>query len=48
MKPEQLQQLSLDINQMLSLPKNTADIIADTAGDLATAKSLNEDAEKKQ
>jgi len=48
LKPEKLQQLSEDINQTLSLPKNIDTIIADTAGDLALAKTLNEDAEKKQ
>lgn len=48
LQPEQLRQLSEDINQTLSLPKNIDKIIEDTAGDLKLAKTLNEDAEKKQ
>jgi len=32
----------------LSLPKNIDTIINETAGDLLLAKTLNEDAEKKQ
>lgn len=48
LQPEQLRQLSEDINQTLSLPKNIDKIIEDTAGDLKLAKMLNEDAEKKQ
>lgn len=48
LKPEQLRQLSEDINQTLSQPMNIDNIIKDTAGDLALAKTLNEDAEKKQ
>lgn len=48
LQPEQLLQLSEDINQTLSLPKNINTIIEDTADDLILAKSLNEDAEKKQ
>lgn len=48
LKPEQLHQLSEDINKMLSLPKNIDIIIGDTASDLALAKTLNEDAENKQ
>lgn len=48
LKPEQLRQLSEDINKTLSLPKNIDTIISETAGDLLLAKTLNEDAEKKQ
>jgi chromosome segregation ATPase len=48
LKPEQLRQLSEDINKTLSLPKNIGSIINETAGDLLLAKTLNEDAEKKQ
>lgn len=48
LKPEQLRQLSEDINKTLSLPKNIDTIINETAGDLLLAKTLNEDAEKKQ
>lgn len=48
MQPEQLQQLSEDINKTLSQPKNIDTIIKDTTGDLTLAKRLNEDAEKKQ
>lgn len=48
LQPEQLQQLSEDINKTLSQPKNIDTIINDTAGNLTLAKMLNEDAEKKQ
>ncbi|XP_050439565.1 laminin subunit beta-1-like [Adelges cooleyi] len=48
LKPEQLSQLSDDINKTLSTPKNIDKIIADTKGDLHLAKALNEDAESKQ
>lgn len=48
LKPEQLRQLSEDINQTLSQPMDIEKIISDTAGDLAVAKQLNEDAENKQ
>lgn len=48
LQPDQLRQLSEDINQTLSQPMNIDTIIADTANDLALAKRLNEDAEEKQ
>lgn len=48
LQPDQLRQLSEDINQTLSQPMNIDIIIADTANDLALAKRLNEDAEEKQ
>lgn len=48
LKPEQLRQLSEDINRTLSQPMNIDDIIKDTHEDLLEAKMLNEEAEKKQ
>lgn len=48
LKPEQLRQLSEDINQTLSQPMNIDNIIKDTHEDLLEAKMLNEEAEKKQ
>lgn len=48
LQPDQLRQLSEDINKTLSQPMNINTIIEDTAQNLTLAKTLNEEAEQKQ
>jgi hypothetical protein len=48
LQPDQLRQLSEDINKTLSQPMNINTIIEDTTQNLTLAKTLNEEAEKKQ